>query len=99
MEVACRDDQIFVWEDCRVVCRTVDLDFNYALGQKLMFSGVTEVLRDQFSFADKESARKYFLELRQLFIDRNYEKLDSCDYNALSDKITAKIAEGKQNNA
>ena len=64
-----------------------------------MFSGVTEVLRDQFSFADKESARKYFLELRQLFIDRNYEKLDSPDYNALSEKITAKIAEGKLTNA
>ena len=64
-----------------------------------MFAGVTEVLRDQFNFADKESARKYFLELRQLFIDRNYEKLDSDDYKALSKKITAKIAEGKQNNA
>ena len=71
----------------------------YADRQQLMFAGVTEVLRDQFNFADKESARKYFLELRQLFIDRNYEKLDSGDYNALSEKITAKIAEGKQNNA
>ena len=70
----------------------------YADRQQLMFAGVTEVLRDQFNFADKESARKYFLELRQLFIDRNYEKLDSGDYNALSEKITAKIAEGKQNN-
>ena len=71
----------------------------YADRQQLMFAGVTEVLRDQFNFADKESARKYFLELRQLFIDRNYEKLDSDDYKALSEKITAKIAEGKQNNA
>ena len=71
----------------------------YADRQQLMFAGVTEVLRDQFNFADKESARKYFLELRQLFIDRNYEKLDSDDYKALSKKITAKIAEGKQNNA
>ncbi|MBE6362225.1 MAG: V-type ATP synthase subunit A [Lentisphaerae bacterium] len=71
----------------------------YADRQQLMFAGVTEVLRDQFSFADKETARKYFLELRQLFIDRNYEKLDSDDYKVLSEKITAKIAEGKQNNA
>ena len=71
----------------------------YADRQQLMFAGVTEVLRDKFDFADKESARKYFLELRQLFIDRNYEKLDSDDYKALSEKITAKIAEGKQNNA
>ncbi len=71
----------------------------YADRQQLMFAGVTEVLRNQFSFADKETARKYFLELRQLFIDRNYEKLDSDDYKALSEKITAKIAEGKQNNA
>ena len=36
----------------------------YADRQQLMFAGVTEVLRDQFNFADKESARKYFLELR-----------------------------------
>ena len=71
----------------------------YADRQQLMFAGVTEVLRDKFDFADKESARKYFLELRQLFIDRNYEKLDTPDYNALSEKITAKIAEGKQTNA
>ncbi len=71
----------------------------YADRQQLMFAGVTEVLRNQFSFADKETARKYFLELRQLFIDRNYEKLDSDDYKVLSEKITAKIAEGKQNNA
>ena len=71
----------------------------YADRQKLMFAAVTEVLRDEFVFEDKESARKYFLELRQLFIDRNYETLDSDDYKTLSDKITAKIAEGKQTNA
>ncbi|MBO5821472.1 MAG: V-type ATP synthase subunit A, partial [Lentisphaeria bacterium] len=71
----------------------------YADRQKLMFAAVTEVLRDGFVFEDKESARKYFLELRQLFIDRNYETLDSDDYKTLSDKITAKIAEGKQTNA
>ena len=71
----------------------------YADRQKLMFAAVSEVLRDEFVFEDKESARKYFLELRQLFIDRNYETLDSDDYKTLSDKITAKIAEGKQTNA
>ena len=67
--------------------------------QKRMFNDVAEVLRDEFKFEDKETARKYFLELRQLFIDRNYEKLDSSDYDALTAEINAKIAEGKNCNA
>jgi V/A-type H+-transporting ATPase subunit A len=67
--------------------------------QRTMFAAVTEVLHDEFTFDDKESARKYFLELRQLFIDRNYEALDSSDYAALSQRIEEKIAERKVKNA
>ena len=51
------------------------------------------------SFEDKESARKYFLELRQLFLDRNYELPESDEYRILSEKINAKLAEGVQRNA
>ncbi|MBQ9087538.1 MAG: V-type ATP synthase subunit A [Lentisphaeria bacterium] len=67
--------------------------------QRIMFADVTAVLKDSFQFEDKESARTYFLELRQLFLDRNYEKPDSDDYRNLSDRIKAKIAEGKKANA
>ena len=67
--------------------------------QQIMFADVTEVLKESFNFEDKESARTYFLELRQLFLDRNYETPDSDDYRNLSDRIKAKIAEGKKANA
>ena len=67
--------------------------------QRIMFDDVTAVLKDSFQFEDKESARTYFLELRQLFLDRNYETPDSDDYRNLSDRIKAKIAEGKKANA
>ena len=67
--------------------------------QRMMFADVCNVLHDTFEFQDKESARKYFLELRQLFIDRNYEEPDSADYRSLSEKINAKIAEGTKSNA
>ena len=67
--------------------------------QRTMFDAVTEVLHDEFTFEDKESARKYFLELRQLFIDRNYEAPDSSDYAVLSTRIEEKIAERKVKNA
>lgn len=67
--------------------------------QRTMFADVCNVLHDTFDFPDKESARKYFLELRQLFIDRNYEEPDNADYRTLSEKINAKIAEGTKSNA
>ena len=67
--------------------------------QRSMFTDVYEVLQDKFDFADKESARRYFLELRQLFIDRNYAELDSAEYKELSAQINEKIAEGKEQNA
>ena len=67
--------------------------------QRIMFDDVTAVLKDSFQFEDKESARTYFLELRQLFLDRNYDPPDSDDYRNLSDRIKAKIAEGKKANA
>ena len=67
--------------------------------QRIMFADVAAVLKENFHFEDKESARTYFLELRQLFLDRNYEQPDSSDYRALSDRINAKTAEGTKANA
>ena len=65
--------------------------------QQIMFDKVSEVLHTQFDFEDKDLARKYFLELRQLFIDRNYSPLDSDDYKQLSNEIDSKIAGGRKN--
>lgn len=65
--------------------------------QRIMFDKVSEVLHAQFDFEDKDLARKYFLELRQLFIDRNYSSLDSEDYKQLSSEIESKLAGGRKN--
>ena len=64
--------------------------------QRYMFSKVLEVLReDGFNFADKDAARRYFLELRQLFMDMNYLPLDSAEFKELECLATDKIAGGK----
>ena len=63
--------------------------------QRQMFSDVSAVLKHEFTFTEKEPARKFFLELRQLFTDRNYLALDDAEYAAMSDRINAKIAEGR----
>ena len=67
--------------------------------QKKMFNDVHRVLQTAFFFDDKETARKYFLNLRQLFIDRNYMTLDSEEYRDQSELIEKLIAEGSIKNA
>ena len=65
--------------------------------QRRMFDQVCRVLKADFSFSDKESARKYFLELRQLFIDQNYMAMESGEFAAQQKLIDEKIAAGVQN--
>ena len=67
--------------------------------QRKMFADISNVLKEEFVFDNKEAARRYFLELRQLFIDRNYLALDSEEYISMSRKIEAKIADGRKQNA
>ena len=64
-----------------------------------MFNDVCSVLKTTFFFSDKETARKFFLDLRQLFIDRNYMKLDSAEYRDQTALIENLIAEGSKKNA
>ena len=59
----------------------------------------SNVLKEEFHFDNKEVARRYFLELRQLFIDRNYLALDNEEYISMSKEIEAKIADGRKQNA
>ncbi len=59
-----------------------------------MFNCVIDVLEADFQFDDKEKARRYMQEMRQLFIDWNYTAMDSKEFKALEKKISAKIADG-----
>ena len=65
-----------------------------------MFSKVLAVLKEErFAFPDKDAARKYFLELRQLFMDMNYLPFNDDDFKAQERRIADKIAEGVKTNA
>lgn len=58
-----------------------------------VFDKVLEVLEAKFKVDSKDDARRYMQELRQLFIDWNYSKMDSDEFKALEEKVDAKIAE------
>ncbi|MBO5644572.1 MAG: V-type ATP synthase subunit A [Lentisphaeria bacterium] len=62
--------------------------------QKYMFGKVVGVLETDFEFnGDKDAARTYFLELRQLFVDANYLAIDSNEFKSQEKAIDKKIAE------
>ncbi len=100
-------------EDFIIYLKSEFLDYSYlqqntfdeidgatdAARQQKMFADVTTVLKTEFSFTEKEDARKYFLELRQLFTDRNYLALDDPEYEKMSAAINGKIVEGSRKNA
>ncbi len=64
--------------------------------QQIMFKQVCDVLHEAFTFDSKDTARRYFLRLRQLFLDMNYMPLESAPYQGQRAKIEAMIAEGKR---
>ena len=62
--------------------------------QRYMFGRVVKVLETDFEFGgDKDAARTYFLELRQLFVDSNYLAIDSNEFKSQEKAIDNKIAE------
>jgi len=67
--------------------------------QIYMFDRVTEVLRTAFKFDDKDSARRYFLELRLAFTNLNYAPFNSDKFKELEQQLNAKISERKAENA
>ena len=67
--------------------------------QQQMFTDVYNVLKETFTFDDKETARKFFLELRQLFTDRNYMTLDSAEYQEQTALIEKLISTGSKQDA
>ena len=55
--------------------------------QKYVFDKVSSVLEKKFIFTDKAEARKYFYELRHLFIDWNYKKMGTKEFEQEEKKI------------
>ena len=62
--------------------------------QRYMFGQVVKVLETEFGFdGDKDAARRYFLELRQLFVDSNYLAMDSAEFKQQEQEISEKISQ------
>ena len=56
--------------------------------QEYVFSRIVKnILQKEFSFSDKENARHFFYNLRQLFIDWNYKKWKTKEFSKQEDKI------------
>ena len=60
--------------------------------QRYVFDKVCGVLERSFAFADKEAARRWFLELRQLFLDWNYIAWESKAFEGQEQAIDSKLA-------
>ncbi len=61
--------------------------------QEYVFSKiVTNILRKEFSFSDKEDARHFFYALRQFFIDWNYKKWKTKEFSKQENKINELLA-------
>jgi V/A-type H+-transporting ATPase subunit A len=61
--------------------------------QRYVFARVINVLDKKFHFTDKDVARSFFLELRQIFIDWNYSEFKSSEFMELEAKIMDKVKE------
>lgn len=61
--------------------------------QRYVFRKVVGVLNDEFKFDDKDAARRFFLELRQMFTDWNYSPFNSDKFKKGEEAIAAKIKE------
>ena len=70
-----------------------------AARQQRMFDKIHGVLAREFTLPDKETARRYFLELRQLFMDWNYMAEDSAEFRKQEEAIDEKIAQRSAENA
>jgi len=67
--------------------------------QIYMFDQVIRVLETKFKFEDKETARRYFLELRLIFTNLNYAPFQSEKFKELEQQMNAKISERTAENA
>ncbi len=61
--------------------------------QNYAFAKVISLARAQYKFQTKDEARKFFQELRQIFVDWNYKKFMSDEFKALETRLDAKMKE------
>ena len=61
--------------------------------QRYVFTAVCDGLNADFTFDTKDSARRYFQEMQQLFIDWNYAVYESEQFRQTESAIKAKIME------
>jgi len=61
--------------------------------QKVMFDVVEKALLTDYAFDDKASARKFFMDLQQTFIDWNDKTFESPEFNELKSSLLAKISD------
>ncbi len=62
--------------------------------QTLVFQQVLKVLQSDFKFSEKAQAHRFFMALRQLFIDWNYIPMAKPEFARQQEAIQAKIEEG-----
>ena len=65
--------------------------------QKTMFDILEKALFANYAFADKDAARKFFLDLQQAFIDWNNTAADTPEFAQLQEKLLASIAAAQAN--
>ncbi len=61
--------------------------------QKYVFAKLYAILRKNFTFGDKATARRYFADLRQIFIDWNFCPWESPEFAENEKRLDAKLAE------
>jgi V/A-type H+-transporting ATPase subunit A len=61
--------------------------------QKIMFDVVEKAMLSDYSFKEKDEARKFFMSLQQEFIDWNNVKSDDPDFIASRDALIKRIEE------
>ncbi|MFO7891086.1 MAG: V-type ATP synthase subunit A, partial [bacterium] len=59
--------------------------------QQYVFSKVNDILSADIQFVSKEEARKFFNDLRQVFIDWNYSEMNSDTFKKLEEKIDSSL--------
>ena len=61
--------------------------------QSYVFALINEILQKEFRFSDKDKARKFFLELRQKFINWNSAEFESAEFKTIENEIKEKISQ------
>ncbi len=64
--------------------------------QQIMFGVVEKALFTDYSFKEKDAARRFFMDLQQTFIDWNDKKMDAPEFASVQKSLEDKIAAAAQ---